>query len=330
MKTLFHLISLLILLPGAATAQRCIGTDMIAAMDAAERESLERAAEAQPYPEGLLWHAVRGQTRITLFGTYHFQHPMTDSHLEQLKPHIDAADRVFLEVSNADQKALEERLASDPSIMFITSGPTLPDLLGEEDWQKLSDELARRGFPSFMVAKFKPIWASMMLGIGPCEAQAGAMQSAGIDKRIGDYAAKAGAPSESLEDAVTILTLLDDLPQEEQLEAIRLFLGWEGDPDDMAYTLRQRYLAQEIALVWEFSRKVSLDGGGPDAAESFAWFEDKLLTSRNRDWAELLTSDAVSGNIFVGAGAAHLPGDEGVLNLLKQEGFVITRLPFGN
>nr|WP_309501354.1 TraB/GumN family protein [uncultured Roseovarius sp.] len=327
MKLFKFLLPCLLLLPGVAAA-RCNGTDLIDAMTAPERAALQNAAADIPFPEGLLWQAERGDTRITLFGTYHFEHAQTQAHLAALEPLIEAADAVYLEMSKADEKRLQRQLATDPSMMFITEGPTLPDLLGEEDWAALADELSKRGFPSFMAAKFKPIWASMMLGIGPCEARSGAMEAPGIDTLIGDHATQAGHETRSLEDAGTTLTLLDDFPQEEQLEAIRLFLDWDSDPDDVAYTLRQRYLAQETALIWEYSRLISLQGGGPEAAASFEQFEQVLLIDRNIAWADLLASDAVRGNVLVAAGAAHLPGTSGVLNLLAQRGFAITRLPF--
>ncbi len=327
MKLIHCLLPCLLLLPGIAAA-RCDGTDLIDAMSAPDRTALESAANGTPFPEGLLWQAERGDTRLTLFGTYHFEHARTQAHLAALAPLIAAADRVYLEMSKADETRLERQLASDPSMMFITEGPTLPDLLGEEDWQALVDELSRRGFPSLLIAKFKPIWASMMLGIGPCEARSGGMQAPGIDTLIGDHATQLGHETRSLEDAATILTLLDGFPQAEQLDAIRLFLNWDGDPDDVAYTLRERYLAQETALIWEYSRLISLEGGGPEAAASFDRFEQVLLTDRNIAWAELLASDAVRGNVLIAAGAAHLPGESGVLNLLAQRGFAITRLPF--
>ncbi|MCZ4354506.1 TraB/GumN family protein [Roseovarius aestuarii] len=313
---------------GANAQSRCDGTDQIAILPEAERAALKTLADAQPFSEGLLWRATRGETQITLFGTYHFAHQRTDAHLTALKPLIAEVDRVFLEVSNDDQKALERKMATDPSILFITQGPTLPDLLGEDDWNALSGEMAKRGFPSFMTAKFKPIWASMMLGIGPCEAQSGAMTAEGIDKRIGSYTAELGKPSHSLEDATKVLSLLDDIPLDKQLDAIRLFLEWDGDPDDIAYTLRERYLAGQTALIWEYSRKISIEDGGPTAAEDFALFERLLLTTRNQAWAELLDADDAPGNILVAAGAAHLPGDIGILKLLENRGFQITRLPF--
>ena len=39
-------------------------------------------------------------------------------------------------------------------------------------------------------------------------------------------------------------------------------------------------------------------------------------------------SDLVSrGNAFIAIGAAHLPGDKGLVNLLAESGYKITRVP---
>ncbi|MGQ3488510.1 TraB/GumN family protein [Roseovarius pacificus] len=312
--------------PLAAFA-RCEGTDLIAAMPKAERDALESQAAAMPHSKGLLWQATRGDTRITLFGTYHFPHDETLRHLENLKPMIETAGAIYLEVSNDDQSAMERALSEDPSLMFITEGKTLPDLLEEDEWQRFSDEMRARTIPPFFAAKFKPVWAAMMLGIGPCEARNGAMDGAGIDKLIGDHAASLGTPSRSLEDFRTLLEMLDSFPMDEQLDMIRLFFAWPGDPDDMAYTLRQRYLNQEIALIWSYSRAVSVTFGGDTAQEDFERFEHMLLTDRNTGWIDVLLN-APEDVLFAAVGAAHLPGENGVLHLLENEGFTIERLPF--
>lgn len=318
---------LLTLQPLAALA-RCEGTDLIAALPEAERAALARQAASAPYPKGLLWRARRSATTITLFGTYHFEHDRTAVHLEQLKPLIDAADAVFLEVSNDDQKALQHAIASDPSIMFIGKGDTLPDLLSNDEWKRLVQEMRMRSVPGFMAARFKPFWAAMMLGIGPCEARNGVMEGSGIDARIGDYAAAQGNPSRSLEDYRTLLTLFDSFPLDEQLDMIRLFLAWTGDADDLAYTLRQRYLTQQVALIWEFSRYISEQAGDAEVLRNFEILEQKLLSGRNKSWIDVLMRDAPGKQVFVAVGAAHLPGEAGVLRLLEQQGFAIERLPF--
>ena len=179
-----------------------------------------------------------------------------------------------------------------------------------------------------MAAKFKPFWAAMMLGIGPCEASIGLSSDQGIDKRVGDYASSIGKDSRSLEDFRTLLTLFDQFPQDEQLDMLRLMFSWSGNADDLSYTLRQRYFRQEVALIWEFSRFISLEHGGPDAQEDFNVFEQQLLVNRNRDWMTVLRAQTQGKQAFLAVGAAHLPGEHGVLYLLEQDGFEITRLPF--
>lgn len=306
---------------------RCDGTDLITTMPEAERDALIQGASDEAFGEGLLWRAVRGDIEITFFGTYHFPHEQTRAHLQAVKPHIERADRVYLEVSNADTAKLERAMAEDPSLMFITDGLTLPDLLGDEDWALFADEMRARGIPPFFAAKFKPTWAAMMLGIGPCEARSGALEGKGIDALVGEHAAKIGNPSRSLEDYRDLITMLDSFPMQDQLDMIRMFFAWSGSPDDMAYTLRQRYLAQEVALIWAFSEKMTLDLGGAAAREDFARFEQKMLIDRNEAWVVRLLDEAQGQKVFAAVGAAHLPGGIGVLRLLEKEGFEVTRLP---
>lgn len=318
----------LVFLPAAALAQEtCDGVDLIDLMPEDERQALFAEVAKEPYAEGLLWRAAKGETVIEFFGTYHFRHAETDAHLEMLKPMIEAADTVYLEISNADQSKMEREMASDPSLMFITEGPTLPDLLGEEDWQAFSEAMQERNIPGFMAAKFKPFWATMMLGIGPCEARSGALEDRGIDVLVGDYAEELGKGSTSLDDFTALLKMLDEDPVEQQLNLIRLTLAWPGNVDDMSYTIRERYLAEEIGLTWAFSKAVSLKYGGPTAEADFARFTELLLEDRNRKWVDTLVADTQPGDrVFVAFGAGHLPGKIGVLWLLEQEGFAIERL----
>ncbi|MEL6647543.1 MAG: TraB/GumN family protein [Pseudomonadota bacterium] len=315
----------MLFLPSAAMAL-CEGQDLIDAMATDRRASLQAEADAMPYPVGLYWQATRGEQTITMFGTYHFRHAQTDTHLALVKPQIEAADAVYLEMSKEEQANFQTAVAREPSIMFITEGPTLPDLLGDEDWSKFKSEMAQRGFPGVMAAKLKPLWAAMMLGIGPCEAQNGAMEADGIDALIGAHADATGTKSRSLEDFKSVLTMLDAQPMEDQIDMIRLTLDVPLDANDMSYTIRERYLNEEIALTWQFAKALSLEHGGPTAEEDFALLEEVVLVARNEAWVELL-SGLEEENIFAAFGAGHLPGDFGVLYLLEQEGYEITRLP---
>lgn len=321
-------VTLALALAGGARAQQaeCDGRDLIAAMPPEAARALHATADAMPYDTGLLWRATRGETVIDIFGTYHFRHRETDAHLDRLRPLIAAADKVYLEISNADQAEMHSAMGRDPSMMFLTEGPTLIDLLGEADWDAYAQAMQARGIPPFMAAKFKPIWATMMLGMGPCEMTSGSLTAKGIDTLVGEVAAQAGTPSRSLEDYAALLSLLDGAPMDDQLDLIRLSLAWPGESDDLSYTIRERYLAEETALIWEFSRALSLEHGGPDAEAEFASLTEVFLETRNRAWIDKLMAETRPGDrVFLAFGAGHLPGDIGILRLLEARGFTIER-----
>jgi uncharacterized protein YbaP (TraB family) len=317
----------LLIFPASPLWAMCAGTDLIARLDASDLGVLETRAQNTAYGKGIFWRATKGSSKITLFGTYHFHHAQTEAHLELLKPYMDSADAIFLEVSTGDQKQLQREIVADPSLMFIVEGETLPDLLGPTDWKKLVEEMRARAIPGFMVAKFKPFWAAMMLGVGPCETRNGLTAGKGIDEQIGHYAASIGNDSRSLEDYRTVLTLFDKFSLEDQLDMIRLFFAWADQADDISYTLLMHYLDQEIALIWEYSRLISLQYGGDNAMDDFELFERQLLINRNAGWMDVILKAAPDKTLFLAAGAGHLPGETGLLRLLEKQGYAITRLP---
>ncbi|WP_322864922.1 TraB/GumN family protein [Aquicoccus sp. G2-2] len=144
----FLLISLL-LLGTPLRALDCGGTDLLGNMPQKDRLQLEAAAGITPFPEGLLWRATKGDTTLTIFGTYHMAHTQTVAQTTALLPLASAADFSFFEINSADKTGLEQTIARDPSVMFTTTGPTLPESLPETDWQRLRIAMAARGFPAF-------------------------------------------------------------------------------------------------------------------------------------------------------------------------------------
>jgi uncharacterized protein YbaP (TraB family) len=49
----------------------------------------------------------------------------------------------------------------------------------------------------------------------------------------------------------------------------------------------------------------------------------KMLTNRNKKWIPLLTNWMQEKTLFIAVGAGHLAGDEGVINLLKRQGYTV-------
>ncbi|ASB48080.1 TraB/GumN family protein [Alkalitalea saponilacus] len=52
-------------------------------------------------------------------------------------------------------------------------------------------------------------------------------------------------------------------------------------------------------------------------------FEEILLTERNKNWVPILEKTMASHQSFIAVGAGHLPGEKGLLNLLKKAGYTV-------
>jgi uncharacterized protein YbaP (TraB family) len=53
---------------------------------------------------------------------------------------------------------------------------------------------------------------------------------------------------------------------------------------------------------------------------------EMLLTKRNREWISRIESLSAEVPTFYGVGAAHLGGEDGLVNLLRREGYEVTPL----
>ncbi len=61
-------------------------------------------------------------------------------------------------------------------------------------------------------------------------------------------------------------------------------------------------------------------------SEEYKDFEDIMLTNRNKNWIAPMIKHMKETPTFFAFGAAHLGGEEGVLNLLKAKGYTVTPL----
>jgi hypothetical protein len=87
-------------------------------------------------------------------------------------------------------------------------------------------------------------------------------------------------------------------------------------------TLMLLYQRREIAAYLPFMlAKESLT---EDDQRIMTFVEEELLRKRNHRMAERAVAHLDRGNAFIAVGALHLPGKEGVVELLRQRGYKVT------
>ncbi|GAA4220595.1 hypothetical protein GGQ68_000469 [Sagittula marina] len=310
---------------------QCSGVSLAEGLTEAERAAVNAQLDGLPYATGNHWIARKDDEELHLIGTVHLSDARLDGPTERLSPIVADAALLLLEMNAEDMDVMQQEITTDPAI-FMLPDSSLPDLMPEEDWAKLSEAMEARGMPPFVGARMQPWYVSMLLSVPACMA-AQLEQQDGLDARLEDAAEAAGVPTMSLEPYDTGLRLFAEIPMDIQLSMIRAALAPPDVNEDLFETLLSYYFAEDHAegqLVLEAvsARLTALD---PEENETvFRAMDDALIVQRNSNWLSVLLSalDDTEGPVVAAFGAAHLSGENGVLALLEGEGFALERAPF--
>lgn len=311
---------------GPAMATQCRGTDLLAGLSPARKAAMVAGV---PYPDGNLWRATRGESVITLVGTYHLPDPRFAPMRARLAPILKQASALLVEASPAAQEKLKTALRDDPGQILTASGPSLADRLPRAEWLHLAEAMAARGIPQTLAARFRPWYVAMLLAVPPCAMTEMKSGAGGLDAQLVQLAEADHLQVESLEPWDTTLRVFKDLAAGDQIAMIRTALRLDDAGGDMFVTTADAYFRGAHQLLWAFNRWTSMNAPGVDKAEvarEFDTMQDILLTERNRAWIEVLARAADHRTIVAAFGAAHLGGSGGVLELLHQRGWTLTRL----
>lgn len=327
MRRLFLFLALC-LLPAFAAKAACQGQNLIEALPPDQRLTLEQAAAAAPFAQGNLWRARRDGFVITLVGTYHLDDPRHDPTFARLAPILAQAQGLLVEAGPAEAARLADEIAHNPLRIFDFPGKRLDEVLGPDTWQRLSDALLARNMPPPLALKMRPWYLTTILAIAPCQ-MTDIAQGNGLDRRLIQAASSQGKPIQALEPWDTLFSLFDTVPPAEQLSFLMQTVDAAPDSDAMAVTLADSYFTGQNRLFWEFSKFDALrrsDLPDDEVLRALDQMEQVLITNRNQSWINPIETAAGKGPIVVAVGALHLPGKNGVLNLLAKRGWSITRL----
>ncbi|MFW2541307.1 TraB/GumN family protein [Primorskyibacter sp. 2E107] len=309
----------------------CEGQDLRATMTAEQSDRLAARLDGRPYPVGNHWLAEKAGERLHLIGTVHINDPRLSGPVARLRPLVEEAALLLLELPERDRAKMQNLLVTEPGLMLL-EGATLPELLPEDDWQRLAEATSARGIPGFMAAKFEPWYLSTILGLPPC-LMVDIQEQNGLDYQLEDAAQAAGTPTAALEPFDSAIRIFADTPREEQLHWLLASINQPDQGEDMLETLLTAYAEEQHAASWLAPMVLMppLDGMTQAAMDAEqADIEQSLLKNRNTAWIPVIEQALADtdGPVVAAFGAGHLSGEFGVLNLLAERGFTLTRQPF--
>ena len=250
-----------------------------------------------------------------LFGTIHMI-PQDDYFLPSgTKEAFDKSKGVVFEI-DLDEMSGMGSLMGMLSNLMMKDGTSLEDLLTEQEYNEVSTYFEKMGIPMFLLGKVKPMFLSMLaeINMDPSELQSDDVIS--YEMEFYEQAQAAGKEVNGLETMKYQMSLFDSIPYKDQAQILLDAVRGSNTESDMFDQTVELYKQQNIeAMVAMMDESPSGDN---------ASYENVLINNRNQNWIPVMSKMMKNGSVFFAVGAGHLAGEQGVINLLKKQGYKLT------
>ena len=324
-RVAFALLTLAAPLPTQA-APACKGVDLIAALkraDKAGHAAFEAEAAQVPAGRGLLWRIEKqGVAPSHLFGTFHAGDPRLLKVAGRADPLVKGASIVATELGDMSSAAKTLAMAATAFAGISADNRSLSLVEGEDKRATLAKLAQERGLDRDTLETMAPWMLVGLFALPACEFARKDHET--VDERVMSAARKAGV-------AIAALETVD-----EQLDAIRSidakligdYLGVIADRpaliDDGFATMVALYAASRVGAI-----EAAMKHGLKLTERQSLLTEDvskRLVIDRNRTMAKRATPLLEKGRAFIAVGALHLVGARGMVELLRLDGWTVTRV----
>lgn len=272
------------------------------------------AAQASATDDTALFWSISkgGEPAGFLLGTIHSEDPRVLDFSTGFSELL-ATNQVFAMEMVPDLPTLQELTA----FMQYQDGSTLEGHIGPERFARLQTALTRYNIPADWVTRMK-VWAAMMtLSVPP--PQSGLFMDFSLSLR----AAGAGLKVVGLETLDQQLAFLEEMPMEQQLALLDQGLEEYGQVDQLHDEMVNSYLTGDLQALGVQAEE-QLAGLGEEARQ---YFMREGIEMRNQRMVETLVPLLAIDRVFVAVGALHLAGNNGIIGLLRDQGYELKPLP---
>ncbi|MBR3991172.1 MAG: TraB/GumN family protein [Clostridia bacterium] len=296
---------------------------------------LPETGGADPAPEAAfspaLWRVTDGQHALYLLGTIHVGDERSEDALAAVRDVFDGCDALAVEF---DTVAFENDLAASVAAVqqfLYTDGTTVRDHLPEELYEKSLEIIKSGGEYSKLIEKYNlAIWSQFLeqAAIVP----SGLTPDYGMDGLLLDRAYDRGMKILEVESAEFQYGLINSFSEELYVLMIEDTVdSIDGYCDDLV-TMYEAWLGGDAETLEDYVIGTGEDGEDEEdlTEEQIGMLEDydfKMLDERNLGMADKAEAYLKSGDtVFFAVGAAHMLGDGGLVKLLTDKGYEVTRM----
>ena len=273
----------------------------------AQEKNAKAKYKIQQDDQTLLWEITGKNLKKPsfLFGTFHL---MCTSDLKfslGLTNALSSTDILMLELDMDDPAVALGGLAA----MNMKNNEKLKDLLSEKDYKKVSDYFNDTlNTPIVWFEKVQPLLLQSMLYTKMISCS----NVTSPEQELVKLAKPQRKPVEGLETVQFQASIFNEIPYIKQAQMLLESI------DSMAFQkaefvkMMKTYLEQDLKGLDSLSNDEGLEN-----------YRDALIYNRNKNWVDKLSPLMTNKSYFVAVGAGHLNGSQGLIALLRKQGYTL-------
>ena len=263
---------------------------------------------AQPEKSSLLWEVSGNglQQPSWLFGTFHILCKEDFTISDILKNKLQASKQFYGEL-DMDDPNLQMQIA----MKMMMTDKTLESLMTEDDYKKVSGHFQQiTGMSIKLFNNFKPFMPLSLLAINtiPCD------NKIQPETEFTELAKKNNLPIFGLETVDDQINAIDKEPLYSQINEFKQTVMNFDSVKQVMSQLISVYKLRDVDSLYKFMKTA----GANDS------FEMDLIINRNRNWIPVIKKALTEKPTFFAVGAGHLGGPNGVISLLRKQGYRVT------
>lgn len=263
-----------------------------------------------------VWQASKDGSTVFLGGTIHLLRSRDYPLPEAFETAYEASDRLFFEIDPSQMMDMSVQARMMQQLTYQDER-TLQSVLDAETYAALATHAESAGLPMAMMQKFKP--GMLLSTLSMIEFQRRGFTPQGVDAYFSTRAMGDGKTRSELETIDQQIAMLAGMGE-----------GYESE--FVAYTLRDLETVgealEDLLTAWRTGDRASLEAQfiTPMLEEAPELYES-ILVERNQNWIPQIEAMFVQpGTEFVLVGAAHMVGEHGLLTMLSERGYEVSRV----
>lgn len=250
-----------------------------------------------------------------LFGTHHVAPATMIDSVKGASEALAGAEKVYGEIDMSVMNDMGAMMKMQQATM-APADSTLSKVFSADELKKIDAMLTEAGAPvtAAMLEPVKPATLANLIALGLAKKafpDFDPMQQ--LDATIQLTAAQKGKPVGGLETLDSQIELLYGSPISMQAADIRKSINDIESCVESTRLMSEAYLAHDINKLYDIFTDPKNGMTEPEA--------ERMIYKRNNAWVDILTGLLPTASIFIAVGAGHLPGEKGLINLLRKAGY---------